>query len=233
MVLAAPAPAMPAALCFDAFGTLYDTESPVVRLREHADEPAGLVDGAVELWREKQLQYSYLVALMDAYRPFDEVTREAMEYALEYYGIDLDASERDAVAGAYEELDPFPDTVSALERLAGTDIRLAVLSNGAPHSLESLAENAGIADHFSALISADEVETFKPDPAVYENAANRLDLSLSDCWLVSSNAWDAAGAAEAGMGVAWVNRGNDPHERVGGDPDLVVDSLTGLADELA
>ena len=224
---------MPAALCFDAFGTLYDTESPVVRLREHADAPAGVVDDVIALWRRKQLQYSYLVALMDAYRPFDAVTREAMEYALEYYGIDLETSERDAVAGAYEELDPFPDTVSALERLAGTDIQLAVLSNGAPHSLEALAENAGIDDHFSALISADEVETFKPDPAVYENAADRLDLPLSDCWLVSSNAWDAAGAAEAGMGVAWVNRGSDPQERVGGDPDLVVDSLTGLADELA
>ena len=224
---------MPSALCFDAFGTLYDTESPVVRLREHADAPAGVVDGVVDLWREKQLQYSYLVALMDAYRPFDEVTREAMEYALEYYGVDLEDEERDAVAGAYEELDPFPDTVSALERLSGTDLELAVLSNGAPHSLESLAENAGISERFSALISADEVETFKPDPAVYANAADRLDLPLSECWLVSSNAWDAAGAAEAGMGVAWVNRASDPRERVGGDPDLVVDALAALAEEFA
>ena len=224
---------MPAALCFDAFGTLFDTESPVVRLREHADAPAGVVDEVVGLWREKQLQYSYLVALMDAYRPFDAVTREAMEYALEYYGLDLDEAERDAVAGAYDELDPFPDTASALERLAGTDVELAVLSNGAPRSLSALTEGAGIDGHFSALISADEVETFKPDPAVYENAADRLDLPLSECWLVSSNAWDVAGASRAGMGVAWVNRAGDPPERVGGDPDLVVESLSALADEFA
>ena len=224
---------MPTALCFDAFGTLYDTESPVVRLREHVDAPAGVIDDVVALWRSKQLQYSYLVALMDDYRPFDAVTADALDYALDYYGIDLASGERETVAGAYDALDPFPDTVSALERLAETDLRLAVLSNGAPHSLESLAEGAGIEERFSALISADEVETFKPDPAVYENAARRLDLPLSECWLVSSNAWDAAGAANAGMGVAWVNRAGDPPERVGGAADLVVDSLEGLADELA
>jgi 2-haloacid dehalogenase len=170
---------------------------------------------------------------MDAYRPFDEVTREAMDYALAYYGLDLDAADRRAVAAAYDALDPFPDTVPALERLAGTDLELAVLSNGAPHSLESLAEGAGIAKHFSALVSADEVETFKPAPAVYENAADRLDRSLGDCWLVSSNAWDVAGASTAGMGVAWVNRNDDPVERVGGEPNLIVESLSGLADELA
>jgi len=224
---------MPAALCFDAFGTLYDTDSPVRRLREHVDVPAGVVDDVVALWRRKQLQYSYLVALMDDYRPFDAVTADALDYALDYYGIDLSADDQATVAGAYDALDPFPDTVSALDRLVETDLDLAVLSNGAPHSLASLAEGAGIDGHFSAVISADEVETFKPDPAVYENAARRLDLSLSDCWLVSSNAWDAAGAANAGMGVAWVNRNGDPPERVGGAATIVVDSLSGLADELA
>lgn len=224
---------MPDALCFDAFGTLYDTESPATRLRAHADAPAGVVDDVVALWREKQLQYSYLVALMDAYQPFDEVTLAAMDYALDYYGLDLEGEQRAAVASAYEELDPFPDTVSALQRLDETDIELAVLSNGAPHSLEALADRAGITEYFSALISADEVRTFKPDPGVYENAADRLERPIDDCWLVSSNAWDAAGAASAGMGVAWVNRNGDPAERVGGDATLVVDSLAALADELA
>lgn len=223
---------MPAALCFDAFGTLFDAESPAATLRDRADAPAGVIDEVVALWREKQLQYSYLVALMDAYRPFDEVTRDALEYALAYYGLDLKETDRGAVADAYDELDPFPDTEPALDRLDGTGFDLAVLSNGAPHSLESLTRAAGIAGRFDAVISADEVETFKPDPAVYENAANRLNHQLADCWLVTSNAWDAAGAAAAGMGVAWVNRADDPRERVGPAPTMAVDSLTALADEL-
>lgn len=224
---------MPAALCFDAFGTLYDTDTVIDRLRDHVDAPAGVIDEVVALWRHKQLQYSYLVALMDAYRPFDEVTHDALEYALDYYGIRLPKSDRSAVSAAYADLDPFPDTASALGRLAETDLELAVLSNGAPGTLETLATSAGIADYFSAAISADEVGTFKPAPAVYRNAENRLDVPLAECWLVSSNAWDAAGAAEAGMGVAWVNRSGDPPERVGGGPSLVVDSLSSLADELA
>jgi len=224
---------MPAALCFDAFGTLFDTTSPAARLRERADVPVGVVDDVVALWREKQLQYSYLLALMTAYRPFDEVTNDALSYALDYYGVDLPADARGDVAGAYDDLDPFPDVDPALSRLSETDVVLAVLSNGAPHTLESLTVGAGIHDRFSAVVSADEVSTFKPAPAVYENAADRLELPLSECWLVSSNAWDAAGAATAGMGVAWVNRANDPPERVGEAPSLVVDSLVELAEELA
>lgn len=223
---------MPAALCFDAFGTLYDTDSPGTELRERADAPAGVVDEVIALWRHKQLQYTYLLALMDDYQPFDVVTREAMEYALEYYGLDLPAADVDAVDATYDALDPFPDTVPALERLAGTDLDLAVLSNGAPHTLTALADNAGVDAHFDAIVSADEVGTYKPDPAVYENGATRLDRAMDECWLVTSNAWDGAGAASAGMGVAWVNRAGDPPERVGGEPTLVVDSLLELADEL-
>lgn len=224
---------MPAALCFDAFGTLYDTDSPATELRERADAPAGVVDDVVALWRQKQLQYTYLLALMDDYRPFDVVTSEAMAYALDYYGLDLSPADRDAVDAAYDALEPFPDTVPALERLAAADLELAVLSNGAPHTLSALADNAGIGHHFDAVVSADEVETYKPDPAVYENGAARLDRTMDECWLVTSNAWDGAGAAQAGMGVAWVNRAGDPPERVGGEPTVVVDSLLDLAEALA
>lgn len=224
---------MPDALCFDAFGTLFDTDSVARRLREHVDAPAGLTDAVVACWREKQLQYTYLLALMDAYRPFDVVTRDALEYALDYHGIDLPAAKREAVAGAYAELDAFPAVAPTLDRLDRAGLRLAVLSNGAPHTLESLVDRAGVADRFEAVVSADEVGTFKPHPAVYGNGADRLDLRLGECWLVSANAWDAAGAASAGMGVAWINRANDPPERVGGSASVEVDSLESLADELA
>jgi len=109
---------------------------------------------------------------------------------------------------------------------------VAVLSNGNPEMLEELAANAGLAEHLDDLVSAHEVRTFKPDPAVYRNAADRLDRSLGDCRLVSSNPWDVAGAASAGMATAWVNRTREPPETVGGEADLTVESLSALADTL-
>lgn len=223
---------MPTALCFDAYGTLFDTASVRDRLRERLDGPAGVVDAVVELWREKQLTYSYQLALMDAYRPFRSVTDDALDYALDYYGFDPRAIDVDAALAAYEALAPHPDVEPTLDRLGEEAYRLAVLSNGDPGMLEAVVEHAGLEDRFEAVVSADEVETYKPAPAVYERAAERLDEPLADCWLVSANAWDAAGAAQAGMGVAWINRAEDPPERVGGDPDLTVTSLTELADEL-
>ena len=219
-------------LCFDAFGTLFDTDSVRHRLRERLDAPAGIVDAVVARWRDKQLSYSYQLALMGDYRPFSAVTDDALDYALAYHGFHPSALDVDAVMGAYEALDPFDDVAPTLDRLADDGHRLAVLSNGDPALLEAVVENAGLADRFEAVVSADEVETFKPAPAVYERAAERLDAPLGECWLVSSNAWDAAGAAHAGMGVAWVNRSADPPERIGGEPDLEVPSLPPLVDAL-
>lgn len=223
---------MPTALCFDAFGTLFDTASVRDRLHERLDAPSGVVDAVVDLWREKQLTYSYQLALMDAYRPFGSVTDDALDYALDYYGFDPRAIDVDAALASYEALAPFPDVEPALDRLAEGDYRLAILSNGDPAMLDAVVEHAGLDGRFEAVISADEVGTYKPAPAVYERAAERLDEPIEDCWLVSANAWDAAGAAQAGLGVAWVNRTSDPPERVGGEPDRTAGSLTALVDEL-
>lgn len=223
---------MPAAICFDVYGTLFDTSSVRDHLRGRLDAPDGVVDGVLELWREKQLTYSYQLALMGAYRPFRSVTRDGLGYALDYYGLDPGDDDVDTALAAYDELSPYPDAEVALDRLSDADLTLAILSNGDPAMLDAVVGNAGLDDRFEAIISADEVETFKPAPAVYERAAERLDEPLGECLLVSSNAWDAAGAAQAGMGVAWVNRSADPPERVGGEPDLTVETLTELADEL-
>lgn len=223
---------MPAALCFDAYGTLFDTASVHSRLRERLDAPAGVVDEVVDLWRDKQLVYAFQLALMDAYRPFRTVTDDALDYALDYYGFDPRAIDVDAALAAYEALAPYPDVEPTLDRLAEAELRLAVLSNGDPGMLDAVIENAGWDGRFEAVVSADEVETYKPAPAVYERAAERLDEPLADCWLVSANAWDAAGAAQAGMGVALIDRAGDPPERIGGEPDLRVDSLAALVDEV-
>ena len=221
----------PEALCFDMYGTLCDTSSVRERLGEALSLPAGVARGVDELWRQKQLQYSFQRGQMDDYATFRQVTADALDYALAYDGHDPDETTRERVLTAYDHLDPFPDALDALARLS-EDYTVTVLSNGNPEMLATLAENTGIEAHLDDVISADEVSTFKPAPAVYENAAARLDRDIDECRLVSSNAWDVAGAARAGMKTAWVNRRRDPFERVGGTPDVEVASLAALADRL-
>jgi 2-haloacid dehalogenase len=216
------------ALCFDMYGTLCDTGSVSAALGEHLDAATGFVADVDALWRRTQLRYAQQVALMDEYQPFSAVTERAIDYAFDFYDLDPPEEIRQAIILAYDDLDPFPDAVDALAEL-GDERTVVVLSNGNPEMLETLAENAGLAPHLDDVISAHEVRTFKPDPAVYRNAADRLDRDLGNCRLVSSNAWDVAGAARAGMATAWVNRNREPAERVGGTADLTVESLGELA----
>ncbi len=217
------------ACCFDMYGTLCDTSSVTATLRSELSIPQGFAEAVDARWRRKQLQYASQVSQMGAYEPFWEVTRKALGNALAYYDLADDASE-ESILAAYDELEPFPDAAETLEMLRESGTTVAVLSNGNPEMLERLAENAGLAAHLDAIVSADEVGTFKPTPAVYENAADRLDRSIGECTLVSSNAWDVAGAAQAGMGAAWVDRSGAPPERVGGEADVVVGRLGELPD---
>lgn len=220
-------------LCFDMYGTLCDTTSVRETLAAELAVPDALVAELDATWRAKQLQYSYQSALMDDYQPFWEVTRDALAYALDQWCVEADEPTRERVLDAYEHLDPFPDAVETLTRLSEAGHTVTVLSNGNPEMLETLAANAGLTPHLDEIISADEVSTFKPNPAVYENAAARTGRDAGECRLVSGNAWDVAGAGNAGLLTAWVNRGNDPFERIGVEPSFTAASLGGVADELA
>ena len=218
-------------LCLDVYGTLCDPSTVTDRLGAVLDLPAGLAGSVSESWRRTQLRYSFLVALMDDYRPFRAVTAAALDRALALHALDPPAGARERLVDGYDALEPFPGVVPALDRL-GEDHTLAVLSNGDPESLARLAADAGLDAHLDAVLSADAVRTFKPSPAVYRHAADALGVELADCTLVSSNAWDAAGAGAAGMGTAWVNRRREPFETIGPTPGLTVDSLAALADAL-
>ena len=220
-------------LCFDMYGTLCDTSSVTETLAAELDAPRALVAELDETWRAKQLQYSYQAALMDAYRPFWDVTDDALAFALAQWGLDVDDVTHERILESYERLDPYPDAVETLTRLSEAGHTVTVLSNGNPEMLETLADNAGLAPHLDDVISADAASTFKPNPAVYENAAAHTDTEIGDCRLVSGNAWDVAGAESAGMRTAWVNRANDPFERLGVSPTLEVTGLTEVADELS
>lgn len=220
------------AVCFDMYGTLCDTASVSETLGRELDAADVLVDAVESTWRSRQLRYSYQTALMESYRPFWDVTEAALDFALDRYGLAPDAATRERVLEAYEHLDPFPAATEVLASLSAAGHTVAVLSNGNPEMLSTLAENAGLADHLDDVVSADAVETFKPAPAVYENAAAELGEEIGDCWLVSGNAWDVAGAGSAGMQTAWVNRGNDPFERVGSEPTAEVAALSEVPDAI-
>lgn len=216
------------ALCYDMYGTLCDTSSVTHRLGEVLGVTADLVAAIDRLWRRKQLQYSYHRGQMEVYQPFWEVTADALDYALAFYEVAADDDERERILDAYNHLDPFPGATTALETLAEAGVTQVILSNGNPEMLETLAENAGLRGRLDGIVSAHEVRTFKPGPSVYENAADRLDRDVDECRLVSSNAWDVAGASNAGMATAWVNRNREPAERLGERADLEVGTLEGL-----
>jgi len=221
-----------AGLCFDMYGTLCDTSSVRTRLGAELGVADRLVAAVDETWRRKQLQYSYQSAQMDDYEPFWAITEHALDYALAQYDLDPDPDARTRILRAYDHLDPFPGAAEALDRLSAAGHDVVVLSNGNPAMLERLADDAGLSPHLDDILSAHAVRTFKPDPAVYEHAAETLDRPLGDCRLISSNAWDIAGAGNAGMATTWVNRTRDPPEAIGARPDREVDSLSDVAEDL-
>lgn len=216
------------ALCYDMYGTLCDTSSVTDRLGEVLDVTADLVAAVDRLWRRKQLQYSYHRGQMEAYVPFRAVTADALDYALAFYEIEVDEDERERILAAYDHLAPLPGAEEALDRFGQTGYTQVILSNGNPEMLETLAESAGLLDRLDGIVSAHEVETFKPGPGVYRNAADRLDRDIGDCRLVSSNAWDIAGASNAGMATAWINRNREPPERLDERADVEVRTLDEL-----
>ncbi|MFC5279369.1 haloacid dehalogenase type II [Halorubrum rubrum] len=222
-----------AAICFDMYGTLCDTASVTRALRRELDVADALVDAVESTWRSRQLRYSYQLALMESYRPFWSVTRDALDFALDRYDLAPDAGTRERVLGSYEELEPFPGATETLESLSADGHAVTVLSNGNPEMLSTLAGNAGIDGALDALLSADAAGTFKPAPAVYETAAAELGEPIGDCWLVSGNAWDVAGAGSAGMETVWVNRANDPFERIGTEPTATVGTLAEVPEAVA
>jgi 2-haloacid dehalogenase len=181
------------------------------------------------LWRSKQLQYTLLRSMMNRYKDFWQVTQDGLVYAARALGLHLDPARRVRLMDAYMTLAAFPDVKPGLQQLKAMGLRLAVLSNGEPKMLQSAAHSAGIADLLDAVISVDEVHVFKPSPRVYERAAAHLNVPNSSIGFVSSNSWDACGAASAGLTTFWIQRAAaEPAEELGFPPAHVVHLLTDL-----
>ena len=209
------------ACVFDAYGTLFDYASAAARCR---DVLGDRFDRLVTLWRDKQLQYTWLRATQNRHVDFWRVTGDALDYALETLGID-DRALRERLMNLYLALDAFPEVPDTLSRIKALGLKTAILSNGAPAMLDAVVDNAKIGDLLDAVLSVEEVGVYKPHPRVYQLAVDRLAVDAKEILFLSSNAWDAYAASAFGMRVAWCNRYGQRPERLPGKPDYEIKSL--------
>lgn len=212
------------ACVFDAYGTLFDFNSAVMRCRDAIGDDAARLS---EIWRTKQLQYTWLRSLMHKHADFWQVTGDALDYALAAVGI-ADPALRERLMALYRMLDTFPEVPSVLQELKAGGMRTAILSNGAPDMLGAAVAAAGLDDVLDAWLSVEDVGVYKPDPRVYQLAVDRLGVPADAICFMSSNAWDAVGAAAFGFRVVWVNRYGQPHERLPARHDVELTDLVPL-----
>ena len=210
---------------FDAYGTLFDVHSAVGRHQARLGEQAA---GVSQLWRRKQLEYTWLRSLMGHYADFAVVTEEALRYALRCFHKDDDALCQDLLH-AYWRLDAYPEVPRVLRRLRAQGARCVVLSNGSPAMLDAAVQSSGIAECLDAVISVDAVAVYKPDPRVYQLVTQRFGLPARAVAFQSANGWDAAGAKAFGFNVTWINRFAQSAETLPFAPDRILPDLTGLA----
>lgn len=215
---------LPRACVFDAYGTLFDYASAALRCGEALGSKREALNS---LWREKQLQYTWLRALQDKHADFWQVTGDALDYALKTLGIEA-AGLRERLMEAYLTLDAFPEVPDVLSRLKVRGIKTAVLSNGSPAMLHAATSSAGISQLLDEVLSVEEVGVYKPHRKVYQLAVDRLGVRPQDISFQSSNAWDAWAASAFGMRVVWCNRYSQHSENLPGRPDLQVASLADL-----
>lgn len=214
--------ARPAAVVFDLYGTILAIES----MRAHA-AAAGVADADafVADWRRKQLEYAFLTSLAQAYRDFDELTALALDHTCALHGASLDPNARARLTAAWRTMPAFDDVAPALTALNARGRPLAVLTNGTPSSANAALESAGVRALLTDVLSVEAVRAYKPDPRVYGLVTARFACAPGDVVFVSSNPWDAWGAARFGFRVAWCNRAGAVPEAL--DPALRM-TLTGL-----
>ncbi len=212
------------ACVFDAYGTLFDVAAAAARCR---DDLHGKADQLADVWRLKQLQYTWLRSLMRRYVDFTQVTGDALDYALAAVGID-DPPLRERLMALYMELDAYPEVPEMLRRLRAGGLKTGILTNGSPKMIDAAVASAGLGDLLDAVLTVYPLGIYKPDPSVYRLALDRFGVPVERIAFMSSNAWDAAAAADFGMTVVWVNRFGQPPERLPGTPVAELTSLEAL-----
>ena len=212
------------ACVFDAYGTLFDYASAAAACRSEIGDK---FERLTAIWRDKQLQYTWLRAIEGRHADFQQVTGDALDFALATLGL-TNTALRGRLMGLYMTLDAFPEVPEMLRRLRSGGMKTAILSNGSPMMLQAAVESTGLVGLFDAVLSVEEVGVYKPDPKVYQLAVDRLGMSASAISFQSSNAWDAYAASAFGMQVVWCNRYGQMRERLPGSPDREIKTLAEL-----
>jgi 2-haloacid dehalogenase len=209
---------------FDAYGTLFDVNSAAREAREVLGERW---QPLAEIWRTKQLQYTWLRSLMGRHVDFWQLTGDALDFALDSLKLH-DATLRKRLMALYLKLHAYPEVKNLLARLKASGQQTAILSNGAPPMLAAAAQSAGIDGLLDAILSVEEVGIYKPHPSVYQMVIGRFGCTPAEVCFVSSNAWDAYAAKAFGFGAAWCNRFAQRPERLPAKPDCEITSLDEL-----
>jgi 2-haloacid dehalogenase len=209
-------------LCvFDAYGTLFDVHSAV---GPHVQTLGAQAQSISTLWRQKQLEYTWLRSLMGRYVDFQQVTAQALSYALQAHAVS-DATLEQRLLHSYNQLASYPEVAATLKQLREAGIATAILSNGSPAMLKAAVTYAQIGDLIDQVISVDDLAIYKPDPRVYQLALDSFGVAKQQVLFYSSNAWDVAGAVNFGFHVAWINRFSQPPEPLSHAPTLILDNL--------
>lgn len=222
---------MPIKACvFDAYGTLFDVAAAA---RQAAEAPGGerLAEcwpRLAEIWRTKQLEYSWLRAVADDYKPFWEVTQDGLDFALEALDID-DPAMRETLLGLYQRLSAYPEVPAMLAELKKSGYSTAILSNGSDDMLNAAIDSAGIGNVLDASLSVEAVGVFKPHRKVYDLVGARMEVAPAEVAFFSSNCWDATHASAYGFQTIWVNRAGAPLDKIGSAPAHIVSDLTAAA----
>lgn len=210
------------ACLFDAYGTLFDVYSVKQKCEEMYPDKGEQI--SIE-WREKQLEYAFLRQILQKYEPFDQITEKALRAALDLHHPEYREEDVNKLAAAYEELTPYEETKQVLSNLNAD--QAFIYSNGTSGMLKPLLKNNGM-ENLIGIISADETRQYKPAPAAYQYALEKLGLNKQEVLFVSSNQWDIAGASSFGFQTAWINRKNEPVSKLGFPPGQIYKNLIGL-----
>ncbi len=213
------------AILFDAYGTLFDVYS-IGALAERLFPGRGAA--VAGLWRDKQIEYTRLRTLSNTYKPFWEITQDALVFTCRQFGLELTLDAQTQLMGQYAKLQAFPENLAVLRSLKAAGLKLAILSNGNPEMLESAVLAAGMQGMFTQVLSVHSVQRFKTSPEAYQLGPDMLGVAAKDSLFVSSNGWDICGAAWFGYRTFWVNRPNAPMEELGVTPTGVGRTLDDL-----
>ena len=211
------------ACVFDAYGTLFDVNSAAAKCKEKLGDKW---ENFANAWRTTQLEYTWLRSLMKKHKNFWKITEDSLDHAMATFNIDKNM--RNELLNLYKELSLYPEVKECLDALKSKKIKIAILSNGTPDLLKGLVESNNIQSYFDNIISVEDVKIYKPDPKVYEMPIKKYNCKPENICFLSSNTWDVSGGGVFGYNAVWVNRFNKIFDKLGYNPQYIINNLNQL-----